>query len=107
MEEETMKMRKLLPFVATTAIAASMFGFAANAEDFNLTVNLASEPQTMDPQMNTTLDGGTMLQHLFEGLMNGKPQEKNRKVLTEHVIHPELPMDRQKAMTEKKMKMVR
>ena len=51
-----MKMRKLLPFVATTAIAASMFGFAANAEDFNLTVNLASEPQTMDPKMNTTLD---------------------------------------------------
>ena len=74
-----MKMRKLLPFVATTAIAASMFGFAANAEDFNLTVNLASEPQTMDPQMNTTLDGGTMLQHLFEGLMKwettGEEQE--------------------------------
>ena len=74
-----MKMRKLLPFVATTAIAASMFGFAANAEDFNLTVNLASEPQTMDPQMNTTLDGGTMMQHLFEGLMKwettGEEQE--------------------------------
>ena len=74
-----MKMRKLLPFVTTTAIAASMFGFAANAEDFNLTVNLASEPQTMDPQMNTTLDGGTMMQHLFEGLMKwettGEEQE--------------------------------
>ena len=64
-----MKMRKLLPFIATTAIATSMFGFAASADDFNITVNLASEPQTMDPQKNTTLDGGTMMLHLFEGLM--------------------------------------
>ena len=64
-----MKMRKLLPFIATTAIATSVFGFAASADDFNITVNLASEPQTMDPQKNTTLDGGTMMLHLFEGLM--------------------------------------
>ena len=39
MEEETMKMRKLLPFIATTAIATSVFGFAASADDFNITVN--------------------------------------------------------------------
>lgn len=64
-----MKMRKLLPVIATTAIATSVFGFAASADDFNITVNLASEPQTMDPQKNTTLDGGTMMLHLFEGLM--------------------------------------
>ena len=85
-----MKMRKLLPFIATTAIATSVFGFAASADDFNITVNLASEPQTMDPQKNTTLDGGTMMLHLFEG---SSPFARTRHWF-------------QHFMTEKKMKTV-
>ena len=101
-----MKMRKLLPVIATTAIATSVFGFAASADDFTITVNLASEPQTMDPQKNTTLDGGTMMLHLFEGLMTWEDSGEEQVGTTEPVIHPHLPMDRQKAMTEKKMKMV-
>ena len=35
----------------------------------NITVNVASEPQTMDPALNTAVDGGMMALHLFEGLM--------------------------------------
>ena len=41
----------------------------ASTGDFNITVNLASEPQTMDPTLNTTNDGSNMANHLFEGLM--------------------------------------
>ena len=41
----------------------------ASTGDFNITVNLASEPQTMDPALNTTSDGSNMANHLFEGLM--------------------------------------
>ena len=41
----------------------------ASTGDFNITVNLASEPQTMDPTLNTTSDGSNMANHLFEGLM--------------------------------------
>lgn len=37
--------------------------------DFNITVNFASEPMTMDPALNSTVDGSIMANHLFEGLM--------------------------------------
>lgn len=42
---------------------------AASDGAFNIAVNLASEPQTMDPALNSTVDGGIMANHLFEGLM--------------------------------------
>ncbi len=35
----------------------------------NISVNLASEPMTMDPTLNSSVDGAIMDQHLFEGLM--------------------------------------
>lgn len=34
-----------------------------------ISVSLASEPGTMDPALNTTVDGGTMCAHLFSGLV--------------------------------------
>ena len=43
---------------------------ATNSGDgFNLTVNFASEPMTMDPALNSAVDGAVMANHLFEGLM--------------------------------------
>lgn len=41
---------------------------AANGK-LDMRVNVASEPNSMDPTLNTSLDGGMMLQHNFEGLM--------------------------------------
>ena len=40
-----------------------------SSDGFNVTVNFASEPMTMDPALNSTVDGGVMANHLFEGLM--------------------------------------
>ena len=37
-----------------------------------LDVCIGPSPETMDPQLNSTLDGGTMIMHCFEGL--GKSQ---------------------------------
>ena len=34
-----------------------------------ITVNFASEPESLDPARNTTVDGSIMINHLFEGLM--------------------------------------
>lgn len=34
----------------------------------SITVCLASEPQTLDPALNSAVDGGTMINHLFSGL---------------------------------------
>ena len=36
---------------------------------FELTVNFASEPQTIDPALNSAVDGAIMINHMFEGLM--------------------------------------
>ncbi len=36
---------------------------------FDLTVTLASEPASIDPALNSSVDGAVMIQHTFEGLM--------------------------------------
>ena len=41
----------------------------SSGDDFNVTVNFASEPMTMDPALNSSVDGAVMANHLFEGLM--------------------------------------
>lgn len=40
-----------------------------NYDGKNLAVNLASEPASIDPALNSAVDGAIMLQHFFEGLM--------------------------------------
>lgn len=40
-----------------------------SGEAFEMTVNIASEPQTIDPALNSAVDGAIMLSHMFEGLM--------------------------------------
>lgn len=42
---------------------------AADSGDFNIAVCLASEPQTIDPALNSAVDGAIMLNHMFEGLV--------------------------------------
>ena len=82
--------KKLLSVVLAVALTCSMVvgcgssnntakddkSKASSGDDFNITVNFASEPMTMDPALNSTVDGGIMANHLFEGLMkwsdNGK-----------------------------------
>lgn len=39
------------------------------AEALNLSVCIASEPQSIDPALNSAVDGAIMIQHTFEGLM--------------------------------------
>ncbi|MEG7531373.1 MAG: ABC transporter substrate-binding protein, partial [Hungatella sp.] len=58
---------------ATTAAtaettAATAVTEAAGTDGFHLAVSLASEPQSIDPALNSTLDGGIMINHMFEGL---------------------------------------
>lgn len=40
----------------------------STGDTFNLNVCFASEPETMDPGLNRTVDGNVMISHLFEGL---------------------------------------
>lgn len=41
-----------------------------------LSLSIASEPATLDPALNSAVDGGTMLAHLFQGLATWKMNDK-------------------------------
>ena len=41
----------------------------ASDEGFNLNLCIASEPQTIDPALNSAVDGAIMCNHMFEGLV--------------------------------------
>lgn len=45
---------------------------APSGDAFEMTVNIASEPQSIDPALNSAVDGAIMLSHMFEGLMRWK-----------------------------------
>lgn len=82
-----MKKRKVLSLVLAGAMTAGLLagcgggdtketpdaqnsqaaGGEATANE--ITVNFASEPESLDPARNTTVDGSIMINHLFEGLM--------------------------------------
>lgn len=54
--------------VETTPATTPVETTPATDGAFNLNVCIASEPQTIDPALNSAVDGGVMTQHFFEGL---------------------------------------
>ncbi len=42
---------------------------APSGDGFHMNLCIASQPQTIDPALNTAVDGGIMTQHMFEGLL--------------------------------------
>ena len=61
------------PAETTTAAEAAETTEAPATEEadgeFNMAVCLASEPQTIDPALNSAVDGAIMVNHFFEGLV--------------------------------------
>ena len=49
----------------------------ASAEETKTSINvcIASEPDTLDPALNSAVDGATMIAHLFTGLSNWAQDE--------------------------------
>lgn len=65
-------MKKALSLVLALGLAVSTMSTAAFAEEggeFNLRACIASEPETLDPNEESSVDGAVYSQHLFEGLM--------------------------------------
>lgn len=60
-------MKKLLSLVLALVMVLSCASFAS-AEETKLAVCLSSEPDTLDPALNSAVDGATMVSHLFSGL---------------------------------------
>lgn len=64
-------MKRLLAILLTLAMALSLVACGKQAtkkEAFDIKVNFASEPQTIDPALNSAVDGAVMINHMFEGL---------------------------------------
>ena len=81
-----MKKRKVLSLLLAGAMTAGLLAGCGGNKDNTpdsgnspagggeaaaneITVNFASEPESLDPARNTTVDGAVMINHLFEGLM--------------------------------------
>ena len=73
-------MRKARKFMSLALSAAMVVGMAATtpvmAEDaaasedgYNLSLCIASEPMSIDPALNSAVDGAIMCNHMFEGLV--------------------------------------
>ncbi len=62
-------MKKLVALMMALAMTLSCVAFAtADEAKSSIAVSLASEPDTLDPALNSTVDGATMAAHLFSGL---------------------------------------
>ncbi|NLD25826.1 MAG: peptide ABC transporter substrate-binding protein [Acholeplasmataceae bacterium] len=68
-------MKKILSIIV---FVFAVFAFAGcGKKDDVLRVTLASKPDTIDPALNSAVDGATYLVHLFEGLVAYKPDGNN------------------------------
>jgi oligopeptide transport system substrate-binding protein len=67
---------------STTAISSTPAGTAqtpaVTSSRDNVSVTVGSEPDTLDPGLNQTVDGATYIQHLFDGLTR---QDKDGKTV--------------------------
>lgn len=77
-----MKMRKVLALLLSLAMVLSLAacGGKSRSKDV-LPVCLASEPDTLDPALNSSVDGATMVAHLFAGLAKWSQDEKGNVVV--------------------------
>ena len=62
------KIALMLSVIMLFSLAACSGGKTTQSNENSLAVCLASEPDTIDPALNSAVDGATMLAHLFSGL---------------------------------------
>ena len=74
-------MKKLLALVLALVMAMSCVVFASAEEASSIAVCLSSEPDTLDPALNSAVDGATMLAHLFSGLATWSTDENGKLVI--------------------------
>ena len=78
-------MKKLLAVLLALAMVVTLFAAcgdkkpAATASEIN--VCIASEPDTIDPALNSAVDGATLIAHLFSGLAKWAQDDKGALVI--------------------------
>ena len=83
-------MKKILAFVLALALCLSLVACGdknkAGDEGTSLSVCLASEPDTLDPALNSAVDGATMVSHLFSGLAKWAQNESGALVIVADAV---------------------
>ena len=75
-------MKKFVSLLLAVAMVLSLGAVAlADDEPTTLAVCLASEPDTLDPALNSAVDGATMVSHLFAGLAKWAQDENGVLVI--------------------------
>ena len=75
-------MKKLVAIVLVLVMAFATVGCAKKTDaTTSLAVCLASEPDTLDPALNSAVDGATMCVHLFSGLAKWAKNESGALVI--------------------------
>ena len=74
-------MKKFLTLILCLAMvfaftACGGGGSSAGGEDFVATACIASEPETIDPSLISSVDGSTYVNHMFENLMKYVPTDE-------------------------------
>ena len=69
-------MKKALSLLVAAGVAAACMSSMALAET-NINACIASEPETLDPNLESSVDGATYAMHMFENLMKYNQTEDN------------------------------
>lgn len=82
MKKRLMSLMLVVGLVATTVLSGcsgASKSSVTNKDEIN--VCLGSEPQTLDPALNSAVDSGTVLAHLFSGLAKWEQDDSGKAVL--------------------------
>ena len=75
-------MKKILALVLALTMVFALAAPSAFADDgSSIAVCLASEPDTLDPALNSAVDGATLVSHLFSGLAKWAQDENGALVI--------------------------
>ena len=79
-------MKKLLVMFLALAMMLSMVACTGNSKSdaaagSSIAVCLASEPDTLDPALNSAVDGATLISHLFSGLAKWSQDENGALII--------------------------
>ena len=76
-------MKKILALLLCLAVVFSLAacGGKEEAKATEISVCLASEPQTLDPALNSAVDGATLVAHLFSGLAKWAQDSKGNLII--------------------------
>ena len=74
-------MKKIIAIILAAVLALSLLTSCQNTDNGGINVCLSSEPDTLDPALNSAVDGATLVSHLFSGLAKWSQDENGNLII--------------------------